>query len=98
MRLEGSDGLANLFRMGSSRHSTEVGSVRFYVRDDGAGSVRADKRPNLGAEETEIRRSVVEHTGKQSAAPEKQTGPWLPQLRGVCLQPVQRGHHGRENA
>src|SRR5439155_11370939 len=56
------------------------------------------KSAEHGAQKAQVGGRVVQHAGKQSAAPEKERFGRLAKSSGVCLQPVERRHHCCKNS
>ena len=68
------------------------------LRDQGRNLIRACG-PKQRAEETQIRRCIVQRARQRPAAPEEKSrrGILAQQRVGVLTEPVQRGNHGRKN-
>ena len=78
-----------------------LGQVRSAILHEmlhGLDGVRLDERAEDGFEETQVGGGVIENAGKHARTPVEEAGRGLVQTARVQLEPVQRWHHGGEDA
>ena len=63
MRLKRGNSLADLSRVRTRHRGAQVGAVSLYVSYDGSRGVGRNEGAELGAEEAEVGRGIVEHAG-----------------------------------